>query len=82
VSELLLKGKLFRAPARQGSNVSGSLYDHVLGLNGLNPIELSIPPKVVVKSDIPCQHFLKTYLHLLSRLAGGNVLALDAQCAC
>jgi hypothetical protein len=57
------------------------LYDHVLALNELNPIELSIPPRVLVKFDIPCEHFLKTYLHLLSRLAGGIVLPLDAQCA-
>jgi hypothetical protein len=57
------------------------LYDHVLALNELNPIALSAPPRVLVKFDIPCEHFLKTYLHLLSRLAGGVVLPLDAQCA-
>jgi hypothetical protein len=56
------------------------LYDHVLGLYELNPIILGIPPIVLVKCDIPCEHFLNSYLHLLSGLAGGKVLPLDAQC--
>jgi Lipase (class 3) len=56
------------------------LYDHVLGLFELNPIRLGVPPTVLVKFDIPCGHFLNSYLHLLSQLAGGRVLALDQQC--
>jgi Lipase (class 3) len=56
------------------------LYDHVPGLFELNPVKLGIPPKVLVKFDIPCEHFLTSYLHLLSLLAGGAVLPLDAAC--
>jgi hypothetical protein len=56
------------------------LYDHVLGLYDLNPVKLGIPPTVLVKCDIPCEHFLTSYLNLLSQLAGGKVLPLDAQC--
>lgn len=56
------------------------LYDHVLGLFDLNPVKLGIPPTVLVKCDIPCEHFLNSYLFLLSGLAGGKVLPLDAQC--
>ena len=56
------------------------LYDHVLGLFDLNPVKLGIPPTVLVKCDIPCEHFLSSYLFLLSGLAGGKVLPLDAQC--
>jgi hypothetical protein len=56
-------------------------YQHVLGLFDLNPVQfLPPPPKVVVKVTIPCQHFLDTYLHLLSRAAGGPLLALDKEC--
>jgi Lipase (class 3) len=57
------------------------LYDHVLGLYELNPIELGVPPKVLVKFEIPCEHYLNSYLYLLSRLAGGTVLPLDSQCS-
>jgi hypothetical protein len=56
------------------------LYDHVLGLYDLNPVKLGIPPAVVVKCDIPCEHFLTSYLYLLSQLAGGRVLPLAAEC--
>lgn len=56
------------------------LYDHVLGLFDLNPVKLGIPPTVLVKCDIPCEHFLNSYLFLLSGLAGGKVLPLDTQC--
>jgi hypothetical protein len=56
------------------------LYDHVLGLFELNPVKLGVPPKVLVKFDIPCEHFMNTYLHLLSGLAGGAILPLDEQC--
>ena len=56
------------------------LYEHVLGLSELNPVILGIPPKVLVKFDIVCEHILHTYLHLLSMMAGGTVLPLDPQC--
>jgi len=56
------------------------LYDHVLGLYDLNPVKFGISPTVLVKCDIPCEHFLTSYLNLLSQLAGGKVLPLDAQC--
>jgi hypothetical protein len=56
------------------------LYDHVLGLYDLNPIKFGIPPTVLVKCDIPCEHSLKSYLYLLSKLAGEEVLPLEAQC--
>jgi triacylglycerol lipase len=56
------------------------LYDHVLGLYDLIPIKLGIPPTVLVKCDIPCEHVLNSYLYLLSGLAGGTTLPLDAQC--
>lgn len=56
------------------------LYDHVLGLFELNPVKLGIPPKVLVKCDIPCEHFLSSYLFLLSGLAGGVISPLDPRC--
>jgi len=56
------------------------LYDHVLGLFELNPIKLAVPPKTLVKFDIPCEHFMNSYLHLLSHLAGGVILPLDPEC--
>jgi hypothetical protein len=57
------------------------LYEHVAGLFELNPVQLGVPPQVLVKFDIPCEHFLNSYLHLLSRLAGGAILPLDVQCS-
>ncbi|HXX18854.1 MAG TPA: hypothetical protein VEJ46_05590 [Candidatus Acidoferrum sp.] len=56
------------------------LYDHVLGLSELNPVKLGIPPKVLVKFDIPCEHYLTSYVHLLSLAAGGTVMPLDPTC--
>ena len=46
----------------------------------LNPVKLGVPPKTLVKADIPCQHFLTSYLFLLSQLTGGVVLPLDPKC--
>jgi hypothetical protein len=46
----------------------------------LNPVVLSIPPQVLVKAEIVCEHILTTYLFLLSRLAGGPPLQLDPKC--
>jgi hypothetical protein len=56
------------------------LYEHVLGLSELNPVKLGIPPKMLIKFEIPCEHYLTSYLHLLSLSAGGTVLPLDAGC--
>jgi hypothetical protein len=56
------------------------LYEHVVGLFELNPVVLSIPPQVLVKAEIVCEHILTTYLFLLSRLAGGPPLQLDPKC--
>ena len=56
------------------------LYAHVEGLFELNPVVLSIPPQVLVKAEIVCEHILTTYLFLLSRLAGGPPLQLDPKC--
>jgi hypothetical protein len=55
------------------------LYEHVDTLFDINPIVL-FPPKILVKCDIPCEHFLTSYLHLLSLKAGGSVLPLDPTC--
>jgi hypothetical protein len=56
------------------------LYEHVDALVDLNPIHLSIPPKILVKVELACEHFLTSYLHLLSLQAGGAPLPLDAIC--
>jgi hypothetical protein len=57
------------------------MYDHVLALYDLNPIQLlPLPPRVLVKPTIACEHYLDTYLHLLSTLTGGPALPLDAEC--
>ncbi len=56
------------------------LYEHVLGLYELNPIKLGIPPTILVKADIVCEHALISYLHLLSQRAGGPVLPLAPEC--
>jgi hypothetical protein len=56
------------------------LYEHVLRGYELNPIKFGIPPTILVKSDIPCEHYLSSYLHLLSQRAGGPVLPLASPC--
>lgn len=56
-------------------------YEHVL-----NPVELipvrwvPLPPKVLVKYTVSCEHSLATYLYLLSLQSGGPVLALESAC--
>ncbi len=55
------------------------LYEHVLGLYDLSSVTL-IPPKILIKPDIPCQHALTSYLFLLSRLSGGPILNLKTEC--
>jgi hypothetical protein len=56
------------------------LYEHVLGLFDLNPVLSVLPLKFRVKLDIPCQHFLNSYLFLLSVVAGGTQIPLDQGC--
>ena len=59
------------------------LYDHVLGEFPLNPVKVTvIPPSItpLVKPEIPCLHFLTTYLHLLTQLTGGAVTDLAPNC--
>jgi len=57
------------------------LYDHVLGLYELNPVRLlPLPPKILVKPNLVCEHVLNTYLYLLSIASGSAVIPLDAQC--
>jgi len=56
-------------------------YDHVLGPQELNPIQLfSIPPKILVKLTFSCEHSLDSYLYLLSVVSGGPLLPLDPTC--
>jgi predicted lipase len=57
------------------------LYDHVLGLSEVNPVQLlPLPPKILVSPTIACEHVLNSYLYLLSLGAGGAVLPLGAAC--
>ncbi len=57
------------------------LYEHVAELYELNPIQLlPLPPKVLVKPTITCEHSLNSYLYLLSLLSGGPLLPLDPIC--
>jgi hypothetical protein len=56
-------------------------YEHVLNPYELNPIRLTpLPPKLLVKSTLACEHSLVTYLYLLSLQSGGSVLALEPAC--
>ncbi len=56
------------------------LYEHVAEVTELNPVILSVPPKILVRTDIACEHILSTYLHLLTRQAAGVVLPLEPHC--
>ena len=54
-------------------------YEPVDTLLDLNPILLlPLPPKILVKPDLACEHVLNTYLHLMSLNSGGPILPLDA----
>jgi len=56
-------------------------YEHVLNPYDLNPIRLvPLPPKILVKSDVGCEHSLMTYLYLLSLQSGGPVIPLESAC--
>jgi hypothetical protein len=54
-------------------------YEHVLGRNKLSPFTI-FPPKALVEPNPICEHVLPSYLHLLSLLAGGEVLPLREGC--
>jgi predicted lipase len=56
------------------------LYEHVTGLYDLNPVILGLPPRILVKPELVCEHILTTYLHLLTHQAGGTILPLEAKC--
>jgi hypothetical protein len=56
-------------------------YEHVLNPVELNPIRLMpLPPKILVKSTVVCEHSLATYLYLLSLQSGGPVIPLESTC--
>jgi hypothetical protein len=56
-------------------------YEHVLTRYDLNPIRfVPLPPKVLVKYSVLCEHSLPTYLYLLSLQSGGPVLPLEPAC--
>ncbi len=56
-------------------------YEHVLNPYELNPVRLvPLPPKVLVKYTVSCEHSLATYLYLLSLQSGGPVLPLERAC--
>lgn len=56
-------------------------YQHVLNPVDLNPIRLlPLPPKVLVKFDLGCEHSLTTYMYLLSLQSGGAVIPLEPAC--
>jgi hypothetical protein len=56
------------------------LYDHVQGLVELNSVQLGVPPKILIKTELLCLHILTSYLHLMSQLTGGPVIPLQATC--
>ena len=56
------------------------LYDHVQGLVELNSVQLGVPPKILIKTELLCLHILTSYLHLMSQLSGGPVIPLQATC--
>jgi hypothetical protein len=56
-------------------------YAHVLGLFDLNPVRLlPLPPKILVRPTLLCEHVLDSYLHLLSIVSGGPEIPLDPNC--
>jgi predicted lipase len=58
------------------------LYDHVHGLYEVNPVQLlPLPPKVLIRPELACEHILSSYLFLLSLKSGGPVIPLEARCA-
>jgi aminocarboxymuconate-semialdehyde decarboxylase len=41
---------------------------------------LGPPPRVLVRTDLTCEHILTSYLHILTHKAGGPLLPLEARC--
>ena len=56
------------------------LFEHVLGLNEVNSVQFSIPPKILIKPELACLHILTSYLFLLSQQAGGPIIPLKPEC--
>ena len=56
------------------------LYEHVTGVVDLNPIIFGLPPKILVKPELVCEHILSTYLHLLTQRAGEVLLPIATAC--
>ena len=57
------------------------LYEHVNQPFEVNPVQLlPLPPKILIRPDLACEHILTSYLYLLSLGAGGPVIPLDAKC--
>ncbi len=54
-------------------------YEHVQGLYKLSAIQF-FPPAILAEPDPLCEHVLETYLHLLSKRAGGKPLPLRPIC--
>ena len=46
----------------------------------INPIDLGPPPKVLVRTDLTCEHILTSYLPILTHKTGGPFLPLEATC--
>jgi predicted lipase len=58
------------------------LYGHVNGLYEVNPVQLlPLPPKILIRPELACEHILSSYLFLLSLKSGGPVIPLDARCS-
>ena len=55
-------------------------YEHVNGEYKLSAIRI-LPPAILVEPNPLCEHVLETYLHLLSKLAGGIALPLRPICS-
>lgn len=54
-------------------------YEHVQTEFKVSGVQI-LPPEVFVEPSVVCEHVLETYLHLLSKLAGGEILPLRAGC--
>jgi hypothetical protein len=58
------------------------LYGHVNGLYELNPVQLlPLPPKVLIRPELACEHILSSYLFMLSLKSGGPILPLEPRCS-
>lgn len=55
-------------------------YKHVQGEFKISGIQF-FPPSALVEPNVVCEHIIETYVHLLCRLTGGEVLPLRPGCA-